>query len=726
MNAYIALTRIYLRLTLRDRAALFFTYLMPLMFFFLFGELNHAERGMSPMIVNMVLTIGILGTGLFGAGMRATVDRETNILRRFKVAPISPAPILFASMVVGLANYIPVYVLILTLANRIYAMPLPPNLVSLTVFVLIGVIAFRAIGLMAASVANSSQEAMVLIQSLYMPMLFLSGATIPLTLMPNWVQIAGQFLPATHLFTGMQAILGGGESILRNLSATGALLLATVVGAFISIKLFRWEKQEKLKPAAKLWVLAVLAPFVLMGAYQTYSKENLARNKVFERELSRKVNWLVRNVRIVTGDGGVIENGSVLVRDGKIAEIYTGEAPSEKELRANEIDGAGKTLLPGLIDVHVHLGAPGGMYENPKDFATNSIGHALSAYLYSGVTAVRSLGDLAQSVLAEREKLRSGSRLGAEVFLAGPLFTVEGGHGTEYFKQLPEAQRKAMESDFVRTPHTAAEAAQQVAELKQRGVDAIKAVMEAGGPGRLFNRMDASMLKAIGEAARAQQLPLAVHTGTAQDITDALDAGASSIEHGSSWQAIPESLFARMKQQGAAYDPTLTVYDGVIAMAEGRTDPIDRSLVQQVGPAKLLAGTRTFILKQPKQPSAFTLAIANANLLAAYKAGVTLVTGSDAGNPPTVHGPTVHREMQLWVQAGIPPAIALEAATFNAAKLLGAGGRMGAIRKGYEATFIIVDGNPLKDIGATERISTLLFKGERIRRQDLFDDEKSK
>ncbi len=181
-----------------------------------------------------------------------------------------------------------------------------------------------------------------------------------------------------------------------------------------------------------------------------------------------------------------------------------------------------------------------------------------------------------------------------------------------------------------------------------------------------------------------------------------------------------------MKQQGAAYDPTLTVYDGVIAMEEGRTDPIDRSLVQQVGSAKLLAGTRAFILKQPKQPSAFTLAIANANLLAAYKAGVTLVTGSDAGNPPTVHGPTVHREMQLWVQAGIPPAIALEAATFNAAKLLGAGGRMGAIRKGYEATFIIVDGNPLKDIGATERISTLLFKGERIRRPDLFDDEKSK
>ncbi len=182
------------------------------MFFFLFGEMNHAERGISVLIVNMVLTIGILGTGLFGAGIRATMDRETNILRRFKVAPISPAPLMVASMVVGVLNYIPVYALILVLANRMYGMPVPRNLVSLTVFVLIGVMAFRAIGSMVASVANSAQEAQILVQLLYMPMLFLSGATIPLSIMPQWVQTVGQYLPATHLFTGMQSIMGQGES----------------------------------------------------------------------------------------------------------------------------------------------------------------------------------------------------------------------------------------------------------------------------------------------------------------------------------------------------------------------------------------------------------------------------------------------------------------------------------------------------------------------------------
>src|SRR5512132_3693041 len=101
MNSYIALTRMYLKLTMRDRYVLLFNFIFPLIFFFLFGQMMHAERGGAAMVVNMVLTIGVLGSGLFGAGMRATMDRDANILRRFKVAPITPAPMLVASLVVG-------------------------------------------------------------------------------------------------------------------------------------------------------------------------------------------------------------------------------------------------------------------------------------------------------------------------------------------------------------------------------------------------------------------------------------------------------------------------------------------------------------------------------------------------------------------------------------------------------------------------------------------------
>ena len=113
--------------------------------------------------------------------------------------------------------------------------------------------------------------------------------------------------------------------------------------------------------------------------------------------------------------------------------------------------------------------------------------------------------------------------------------------------------------------------------------------------------------------------------------------------------------------------------------------------------------------------------IATANLKRAYQHKVLLVTGSDAGNFLVVHGPTVQRELELWVQAGIPPAVALQAATFNGARLLGANAHIGAVSPGHDADLLIIDGNPLEDITATERISSVVFKGERIERTELFE-----
>src|SRR5438309_2340157 len=107
MRPYIAQIRSNLRLTFRDRTVLFFNYLFPLIFFFIFGQLMHAERGGGAQVVTMVLTIGILGGGFFGAGLRAVMEREANILRRFKVAPITPGPILASSLVTGLIHYLP-------------------------------------------------------------------------------------------------------------------------------------------------------------------------------------------------------------------------------------------------------------------------------------------------------------------------------------------------------------------------------------------------------------------------------------------------------------------------------------------------------------------------------------------------------------------------------------------------------------------------------------------
>jgi ABC-type multidrug transport system permease subunit len=273
MRPYLALAKIDIKLALRDRSVIFFNYLFPLVFFFVFsGLMGSARSGGIANVVTMVLAIGILGNGLWGAGMRAVQEREQNILRRFKVTPISPAPVLIASIVTGWLIYLPAVLLVCALAHFFYGMEIPDRLLSVLGMVTLGVFAFRSIGLILASIVNSTQESTITIQLLYMPMLFLSGATVPVEYLPGWAQIAGRFLPATYLVNGLQSVFLRNESIAENGAAVGALLVTIVLALFVAVQIFRWEKEERMRPAARLWLLAVLAPFVLMGFYQAYAK----------------------------------------------------------------------------------------------------------------------------------------------------------------------------------------------------------------------------------------------------------------------------------------------------------------------------------------------------------------------------------------------------------------------------------------------------------------------
>ena len=195
--------------------------------------------------------------------------------------------------------------------------------------------------------------------------------------------------------------------------------------------------------------------------------------------------------------------------------------------------------------------------------------------------------------------------------------------------------------------------------------------------------------------------------------------------------AIPDAVFARMAKNGVAYDPTMSVLEAMRDLSSGRADLLRRSLVQQAVSQKLLTGTSSMI-KTGTYANAEraggidgAIRIAQDNLRRAWKAGVPLVTGSDAGNMLVFHGPTVHRELQLWVEAGLPPAVALQAATLNAAKLLRADGRIGLVAPDHDANLLVVDGDPTRDISATERISMVVLKGERVRRVDLFDTAKN-
>ncbi len=732
MKAFLALLKIDLKLASRNRAVLFFNLIFPLVFFFMFAQIFDAKQGnIILLVVTMVTVIGILGNGLFGAGIRAVQEREENILRRYKVTPITPVPLIAASMITGALVYLPTVILVLLLANRLYGMALPSNPLSLFTFICIGTLAFRAIGSIVAAVVNTSQEANILVQLIYMPMLFLSGATIPLSVLPNWLQIVTQFIPATYLMSGIAGILQHGESLAQNWKSVVALLIAAAVGLFIATKIFRWEKEEKLRASAKLWVVAVLLPFFFLGAYQAWSRQELTKSKVLARELRRGRSWLIENARIFVGDGKVIENGAVLIKEGKIAEIYEGAHGEAKQLNAEKLDAAGKTLLPGLIDVHVHIGAPAGFYKDTRRYSDpKNAERDLEAYLYCGVTAVRSVGDALDSMQQLRSSFGSGQTLGTELLFCGPLFTAEGGHGTEYLKNVPEPMRDQLMAQSVRLPKTPEEGRKQVDDLAREGVDAIKIILEAGVPGHLFNRFDINVARAVAAEAHAKKLPVAVHTGSAHDVDDAISIGADSIEHGSFADEISDAAILQMKAKNIAYDPTLSVVEGFTSFAKGDTSLLKRSLVQQVTSKDLIEGTEDAAKSDQFKPLRegishypMSIEVGGKNLRKAWQAGLTLVTGSDAGNFLVMHGPTVQHEIELWVAAGIPVEVALRAATQNAASLLHIDRRVGTIEKGKEATLLVVDGNPLQDVKALSSISTVFFKGERVARSELFEQK---
>lgn len=605
-KACLALIRMQLRLAMRERSVLFFNYFFPLIFFFGFGAFlgGRAVGAAMTRVVTLVIVLGILGSGLFGAGLRAVAERETGILRRYKVAPITPVPILVASLVTGWLLYLPSALFIVLLSHFVYQMPLPSQPFSLIAIVTLGCFAFRAIGLIIASVANTAAESNVMVQILYMPMLFLSGATFPVSSMPVGAQIVSQFLPASYLNSGMQHVMLRAEGIAANLGSVGALILTTLLATFISAKLFRWEKEEKLPGRAKAWVVAVFVPFLLLGGWQAYSRDHINEAKRLDRQIRRSQARLIRGATIFTGDGKVVVNGSILIRNGVIERVFSDSSPSPESLQAEVVEAAGKTVLPGLIDVDVRFDDP----------ATAERG--LAAYLYAGVTAVRTTSELpgiAQTV-------NSGAKLGAEV-LSRPV------------------------AGFVRN--------------------------------------------------RPQSDPLA------------------------------EEEFARMHREGTAFVPALAAAEALAAANEGRLDLLGLTLVQQVAPPGLLELTRAeYRARAGKLPEARAQFLAaQENLRRAWKAQVTLATGTGSGALGLIHGPALHRELQLWAEAGIPAPAALTAATRNCAQLMEAGTRIGRIQTGFDATLLLVDGNPLVEISATERIASVFLKGELVNRGDLFDQK---
>jgi ABC-type multidrug transport system permease subunit len=275
------------RLALRNKMFFFFSIVMPLGFFFLYSAVFAKSV---PLDVQYLLG-PVLGLNVMGSfwGLSATLVnfREQGILRRFHVTPATATDMLVSSILANYALTLPTVVTELLLAKFLFHVPSIGNLLSVVLLVSIGTISFGSLGLVIASVTNTMQETQVLNQLLWLPLIFLSGATIPFTYLSSLVQHIALFLPATYLVSGLKRAIVEHYGPEKLLLALGSLTIWFLLTLFLSSQLFRWEPEARIPKKAKLYVAATAIPFLLLGLWENKYGRVIAEEKVSIQRLER-------------------------------------------------------------------------------------------------------------------------------------------------------------------------------------------------------------------------------------------------------------------------------------------------------------------------------------------------------------------------------------------------------------------------------------------------------
>lgn len=279
MKNFATLTRMRIQLTLRNKMFLFFSVIMPFGFFFLYAGVF--ARGIPHVVryfLGPVMALTVMGS-FWGLSAALVTFREQGILRRFHVTPVSASDMLASSIVANFVLTMPTILMELLFARFVFHVPHFGNLLSAFLLIAIGTMSFASLGLVVASVTNTMQETQIINQLIWLPLIFLSGATVPLATLPQVVKRVGLFLPATYLVTELQdAVYWSAPPWSRDvLFALGSLVLWAILTFFLSAQLFRWEPEAKIPGRAKLLVAATAIPFLLLGILENRSNQTMAK-----------------------------------------------------------------------------------------------------------------------------------------------------------------------------------------------------------------------------------------------------------------------------------------------------------------------------------------------------------------------------------------------------------------------------------------------------------------
>lgn len=380
---------------------------------------------------------------------------------------------------------------------------------------------------------------------------------------------------------------------------------------------------------------------------------------------------------------------TILVRDGRIAEIRHGSDPIAPD-GAEIIDLSDKTVMPGLIDLHVHLtGDPGGDYwkrtTEPTEWGVVVGAKNARLTAKAGFTTVREAGSAQYSAFSLRRGTAEGLIPGPRIVAAGPALAIVGGHGDT--TGFTEPVNELLASGYSCTGAT--ECAEKVRKASRAGSDIIKITATGGvlsqqGRGLEAHFTDAEM-RSIADTAHSLGLKVMAHAHGARGIEAAARAGIDTIDHGT---FADEAALRVMKANGTVMVPTLMAFKGVSeGLGKGIYTPVVEAKIRE------------------------TLGSVGKAVTAARKMGVAIGFGTDAGVFP--HGRNAE-ELQLMVNAGLTNREALASATTIAADTLAMGNEIGRVAVGYSADLIAFDGNPLDDVRVLEEVDWVMVRGRVI------------
>ncbi len=409
----------------------------------------------------------------------------------------------------------------------------------------------------------------------------------------------------------------------------------------------------------------------------------------------------IERVTVIDGTGRpAIPDATVLVQGDRIGRVARGEISLPPGTQ--RVDGRGKYLIPGLMDVHIHL--RGGMGKTPDE--RTGI-RALQSYLYCGVTTVLDVGNNADFIFALRDKERSGSISSTRLLVVGGIVTYPGSHGgkvggpstlVDYWPQaIP-----ALDAAITRHP------------------DFLKITYEEEGWGTrpMITLLPIPLMQHIIEYYNDHGIRSTVHVSSEIRAREAIYVGVDTLAHPDIQGPVSEDFVRLMAAKQTPMASTLTIGENYSRLAE-HPEFLDQPLYRAVLEQEEIQGLKTTESeKQKRNRWAWWMKImtpvAQENNRKIDAAGGIVALGTDQSI-----GPAVHRELELLVAGGIPPMDAIRIGTLNSARFLGRDRDMGSVEEGKIADLVLLNANPLEDINNAKQISMVMKAGKIIDRSKL-------